>query len=43
MIQIDGEGTWKNLIFELGRAAAEYQIEPDLGILLLKHYQEDFI
>ena len=33
----------KNLIFELGRAAAEYQIEPDLGILLLKHYQEDFV
>lgn len=32
----------RNLIFKLGRAAAEYQIEPDLGMLLLKHYQRDF-
>lgn len=32
----------RNLIFELGRAAAEYQIEPDLGMLLLEHYQRDF-
>ena len=32
----------RNLIFELGRAAAEYQIEPDLGMLLLDHYQKDF-
>ena len=38
-----GKELGKNLIFELGRAAAEYQIEPDLGILLLKHYQEDFV
>ena len=37
-----GKELEKNLIFELGRAAAEYQIEPDLGIFLLKHYQEDF-
>ena len=38
-----GKELGKNLIFELGRAAAEYQIEPDLGILLLKHYQKDFV
>lgn len=37
-----GNELGRNLIFELGRAAAEYEIEPDLGIIFLKHYQEDF-
>ena len=37
-----GKVLGRNLIFELGRAAAEYQIEPDLGLLLLRHYLEDY-
>ena len=31
----------RDLIFDLGRAAAEFQMEPELGIAFLDHYLKD--
>jgi len=32
----------KDMIFDLGRVSAQYQIEPKMGIVLLDHYLKDF-
>ena len=32
----------RNLIFEMGRVSAQYQVEPDLGLFLLDHYLKSY-
>lgn len=36
-----GRSLRRDLIFDLGRAAAEFQLEPELGIAFLDHYLKD--
>tara|TARA_B100001059_G_scaffold170010_1_gene169917 strand:- start:1579 stop:2475 length:897 start_codon:yes stop_codon:yes gene_type:complete len=37
-----GSSLRRDLIFDLGRAAAEFQMEPELGIAFLDHYLKDY-